>query len=89
MIPSFMSAVICTSTRLRVVIQRDTDRAAMVAIILADNLLAVQLPQARVVVRASRDQVGRVRAEGAVPDPALVACQRGFERERLRLALLV
>lgn len=40
-------------------------------------------------VRAGRHQVGRVRAEGAVPDPALVARQRRLERERLRLALLV
>lgn len=58
-------------------------------IVLADDLLAVQLPQARVVVRARRHQVRRVGAKGAVPDPALVARQRGLERERRGLVVLV
>lgn len=49
------------------------------AVVLANNLLAVQLPQAGVVVGAGGDEVGRVGAEGAVPDPALVAGEGGLE----------
>lgn len=54
-------------------------------IILADDLLAMQLPESRVVVRAGRHQVGRVGAEGAVPDPALVAGEGRLERVWLGL----
>lgn len=61
----------------------------MVTVILPDDLLAVQLPQPRVVVRARGDQVGRVGAEGAVPDPALVARQGGLEGEGPGEAALV
>lgn len=75
--------------RLRVVVQRDADGATVVAVVLADDLLAVQLPQAGVVVGAGGDEVGRVGAEGAVPDPALVARQGGLEREGLWAAGLV
>lgn len=77
------------STRLRVVVQRDADGAAVVAVVLADDLLAVQLPEAGVVVRAGGDEVCGVGAEGAVPHPALVAGQGGLEGERLGAAGLV
>lgn len=59
------------------------------SVILPDDLLAVELPQAGVVVGAGGDEVGRVGAEGAVPDPALVARQGGLEGERPREAALV
>lgn len=49
----------------------------------------MQLPQAGVVVGAGGDQVGRVGAEGAVPDPALVARQGGLEGEGPGPAALV
>ena len=78
-----------TLPRFRVIIQSHTHRTPVVAIVLPDDLLAMQLPQPRVVVRARRDQVGRVGAEGAVPDPALVARQGGLEGEGPRVAVLV
>lgn len=59
------------------------------SVILPDNLLAVELPKAGVVVGAGGDEVGRVGAEGAVPDPALVAGQGGLEGERVGEAALV
>lgn len=57
----------------------------MVTIILPDDLLCMKLPQTRVVVAASSDQVRRVGREGAVPHPALVAGKRALELERARL----
>lgn len=67
---------------LGVVIEGDADGAAVVAVVLADDLLAVQLPEAGVVVAAGRDEVRAVGAKGAVPDPALVALEGRFQRER-------
>lgn len=64
---------------LRVIVQSHTHSAPVVSVILPDDLLAVELPQAGVVVGAGGDEVGRVGAEGAVPDPALVARQGGLE----------
>lgn len=75
--------------RLRVVVERHTHSTTMMAIVLADDLLAVQLPQARVVIRARGDQVRRVGAEGTVPHPTLVARKSGLERERLGVAVVV
>lgn len=40
-------------------------------------------------VGAGRDEIGRVGAEGAVPDPALVAGQGRLEREGLWTSALV
>ena len=67
---------------LGVVIEGDADGAAVVAVVLADDLLAVQLPEAGVVVAAGRDEVRAVGAKGAVPDPALVALEGRLQRER-------
>lgn len=58
-------------------------------VVLADDLLAVEFPQPSVVVRARRDEVSRVGAEGAVPDPALVARQGGLQGKRFRVAVVV
>lgn len=66
-------------TRLRVVIQRDTHRTAVVSAVLADDLARGQLPEACVVVTADSDQVCRVGRKRAVPHPALVVSQRGLE----------
>lgn len=74
---------------LRVVVQCDTDSASVVAVVLANDGLAAQLPQPCVVVAARRHEVRRVGAEGTVPNPALVACQSGLERERFRLSVSV
>lgn len=38
-------------------------------------------------VRARRDQVGAVGAEGAIPNPALVGLEGRFKRKRPRLTL--
>lgn len=59
----------------------------MVPVVLTDNLLAVQLPQPRIMIRARRYEIGRVCAKGTVPDPALVAGQGGLEREGLGLVV--
>lgn len=59
----------------------------MVSVVLPDDALAAQLPQARIVVAAGSHQVGAVGAKGAVPDPALVAVQGGLEREGGRVAV--
>lgn len=61
----------------------------MVTVILANNLLAMQLPQASIVIRTGRHKIGRVGAERAVPDPALVARQGSLEGERVRVAVVV
>lgn len=58
-------------------------------VVLPDNLLAMQLPQSRVVIRARSDQVSRVGAEGTVPHPALVARERSLEGKWLGIAVLV
>lgn len=70
---------------LRVVVQRDTDGTAVVTVVLADDLLGVQLPEASIVIRAGRDEIGRVGTKGAVPDPALVAGKRGLQGPGLGL----
>jgi len=57
----------------------------MVTIVLPDDLLAMELPETSVVVRASCDQISGVGTESAVPDPALVASQSTFESEGNRL----
>lgn len=59
----------------------------MVPVVLPDNTLAAQLPQPRVVVTTGRHQIRGIRTERAVPDPALVAVQRGLEREGGGVAL--
>lgn len=63
---------------LRVVVQRNADSPSVMSVILADDRLAAQLPQSRVVIATCRYQVRRVGAECTVPDPALVARQRGL-----------
>src|SRR4051794_1126335 len=70
---------------LGVVIQCDTDGATVMAVVLADDLLTVQLPETRVVIAASRNKVCAIRAESAVPDPPLVACQCCFQGKGLGL----
>jgi hypothetical protein len=55
----------------------------MVSVILPNDGLRAQLPQAGIMVRTSRDEIGRVRTESAVPHPALVPLQRGLEPVRL------
>ena len=53
----------------------------MMPVILANDALRAQLPQARVVVAARGHQVRAVGAERAVPDPALVRAQVRLEWE--------
>lgn len=69
--------------RFGIVIQRHAHGTSMVSVVLPNDLLAVQLPEARVVIRARRHEVGRVGAKGAVPDPALVSRERRLEGQRL------
>lgn len=69
------------SANLAVIIERNSNAPPMMAVVLPNNLLRTQLPEARIVITRGRDQVRRVSAERAVPDPALVARQRALELE--------
>ena len=53
-------------------------------VILPDYGLRAQLPQPRVMVAASSDQIRAVGAKGTVPDPSLMALQTRLERESRR-----
>lgn len=68
------------------VVQRHAYGATMVSVVLSDDLLTAKLPEARIVIGACSDQVGRVSAECAVPHPALMAVERGLQRERIWVA---
>lgn len=59
------------------------------SVILADDGLAAKLPQSRVMIATSCHQVRRVGAEGTVPNPALVARQRGLLRERFGFSISI
>lgn len=74
-------------TGLGIVVERDADGATVVAVILTDDLLRVKLPQARVVIATGGHEVGAIGAEGAVPDPTLVARQGGLEGKGARLGV--
>jgi hypothetical protein len=54
------------------------------SIILPNNRLTMQLPQPRIVIRASCNQVRGIGAESTVPDPSLMAGERAFQLEWLR-----
>lgn len=56
-------------------------------IILANNLLTMQFPQTRIMIRTSRDQVCRIRTESTIPDPALMTSQSTLQLEWLRVFL--
>jgi len=53
------------------------------AVVLTDDLLAMQLPQPRIMVAAGCDQVRTIGTECTVPDPSLVAGKGGFQRESI------
>lgn len=59
----------------------------MVTVVLANDRLTTQLPQACVVVGAGRHQVSRVGAKGTVPYPALVAMKGRLEREGIDVTI--
>jgi hypothetical protein len=63
------------------VIQRNAHSTSVMTIVLSDDALAAELPQARIVVTTGRHQIGAIGAEGAVPDPALMAVQCCFKGE--------
>ena len=68
------------------VVERNAHSAPVMPVVLAYDGLAVQLPEASIVIRASGDKVCRVGAKGAVPDPALVAMQGRLEGKGVRVA---
>ena len=63
------------------IVQRDTNCAPVVAVVLSYDTLGTQLPQPSVVVRTARHQIRAVGAEGAIPDPPLMTVESGLERE--------
>ena len=69
------------------VVERNTDGTAMMSVVLPDDALAAELPKPSIVVRAGCHEIGRVGAEGAVPDPALMAMQRRFKGKGMRIAV--
>lgn len=73
-----------TLSRFRVVVQRNANRATVVAVVLSYNLLAVKLPEACVMIATCGDQVGRICREGTIPDPTLMSLECSFQRVRLR-----
>jgi hypothetical protein len=54
----------------------------MMAIVLANNSLAMELPQPCKVIRTSGNQVGRVSTESTIPYPPLMLGQSALELER-------
>lgn len=58
---------------------------SVMTIVLPNDLLAMQLPQARIMIRAGCNQIRRIRTESTVPNPALMAGQSTFQLEWLRL----
>jgi hypothetical protein len=74
---------ITTLSRFRVIVKSNTNGSPVMSIVLSDNLLTMQLPQSRVVIRASSYQVRRVGTESAVPYPALVTGEGGLQGIRL------
>lgn len=76
-----MAAVNNNSASFTVVVQSNADRTTVVSIVLADNLLRLKLPETSVMIAAGGDQVGRVGAERAVPNPALVTSKRALQLE--------
>lgn len=73
--------------RLGVVVECNADGSAMVPIVLANDLLATDLPQPRIMVGAGGNKICRVSAEGAIPYPALMSSQGRFEWEWLGLLI--
>lgn len=65
----------------RGIVQRHTNRAPVMPIILPDDTLTAQLPQPCIVITTCSDEIRAVSTESAVPDPALVAVQGSLERE--------
>jgi hypothetical protein len=57
---------------LAVVVERNTDGAAVMTVVLSDDLLRAQFPEASIVVGACGHQVCGIGAKGAVPNPPLV-----------------
>lgn len=81
----FLCARVGRLPSLRVIIQRNANSASVMSVILADDLLAVYLPQPSVVIRARRHQVCRIGTERTVPYPPLVSRKRCLERKWFRV----
>ena len=59
----------------------------MMALVLANDGLATQLPQASIMVRTGRHQIRGISTERTIPDPALMALQGRLERERVDMTV--
>jgi hypothetical protein len=57
------------------------------SVVLPNDTLTAQFPQASIMVATRRHQIRTVRTEGAVPHPALVTVQGGLEGKGSRVAL--
>jgi len=71
------------SSAQRGVVQCHTHRSSMMAVVLSDDALALQLPQSRIVITARSNQIRTIGTEGAIPNPALVASQSRLQRKAL------
>ena len=56
-------------------------------VVLPDNTLAPQLPQPRIMIATSGDQIRTIRTERAIPDPPLVSMQCRLEWKGRRVTL--
>ena len=54
-------------------------------VVLSNDLLTMQLPQPRIMIRASRNEIRRIGTESAIPNPALMSSQSALQLERLTL----
>jgi len=70
-------------TCFRIIIESYANCASVVAVVLSDDLLAVQFPESSVMVRACRDEIRGIGTEGTVPNPSLMTCQGTLQSERL------
>jgi hypothetical protein len=68
-------------TSLAVIIEGNANCTTMMAVVLSNDLLRLELPEASVMVAAGGNQVCRVRTEGAVPNPALMTSKRALQLE--------
>ena len=68
------------------IVQRDTNRAPVMPIVLSYDTLTTQLPQSRIMIATSRNQIRTIRTKRAIPDPALVSMQRCLEWKGRRVA---
>ena len=78
---SLSTAVNSNLTSFTIIVQGNADCATVMAVVLPNDLLRLKFPEASVMVAAGGNQIRRVSAERAVPNPTLVTGKRAFQFE--------